>query len=379
MPSLDTSISIAATRHEGQTYGDGDPYIFHPLSVMMRFETLDLQTVAVLHDVFEDTDMEFDELKALGYGDYIIDALRAITKEKGEDYFVYLKRVMRNQISTIVKLADMSINTSNLEDLKPKFKNKLIAKYGNALVILKTQVWTSSHYAELAKTFLNEIKGNLDKVGGSPAIVRSNDKIRVGLLGGAFDPITVGHIKLAEYVLDLKAVDQVWLTPCFNHNFSKDMVDADHRLAMCRIAARNFKSIGICSTEIERRMSGKTYDLINEIKKNDISNRLHDYHLIVGHDNINCFDEWYKSEELKRMINFVIVPRKGVEWDVTNHNPWWNQEPHIFLGDKTDIPEISSTEVRSNLAFAKRDDKFLSENVDSKVLDYIFKHKLYIK
>ena len=70
-------------------------------------------------------------------------------------------------------------------------------------------------------------------------------KTRVALFGGAFDPVTRGHIDTAQFVLEVcedidEGIDEVWLCPCFHHISSKAMSPADVRVCMCQCAIRNY-------------------------------------------------------------------------------------------------------------------------------------------
>lgn len=108
---LDRAIQIAARAHEGQTDKQGQPYVLHPISVMMRVDAVEAKIVAVLHDVVEDTVVTFDELIAAGFPDDVIAALRLVTHAKEEPYADYVIRVKANPIARAVKLADLAENT----------------------------------------------------------------------------------------------------------------------------------------------------------------------------------------------------------------------------------------------------------------------------
>lgn len=204
-------------------------------------------------------------------------------------------------------------------------------------------------------------------------MIEKKSKIKVGILGGSFDPITVGHVDLANFVLNNNIVDQVWIIPCKKHKYDKKMESPTHRLNMCRIATSSFNKISVNGIEVKSCLSGTTYDLIKAIKSNDITNSIYEFSFIIGQDNANTFSNWYKNEELIKEISFIVVPRKGVE----TLEDWYKNPPHIFLDMETNIPEISSTEIRKALSFPNKKSDFLKNNLNSKVLDYIIKHKLY--
>jgi (p)ppGpp synthase/HD superfamily hydrolase len=116
---LATAVALAADRHKGQYDKGGMPYILHPLKVMhyLKTDDLELMAIAVLHDVVEDTDTTFEELKSLGMTDRIIEALKLLTKQKGQTFEDYLLGILSNFDTIRVKLADVRHN-SDIRRLK---------------------------------------------------------------------------------------------------------------------------------------------------------------------------------------------------------------------------------------------------------------------
>ena len=89
-----------------------------------------------------------------------------------------------------------------------------------------------------------------------------------GILGGAFNPITQGHLELADTALLLDEVDRVWLLPCYGHRYNKPLEDFDHRIRMTEIAVANWKEPRIEVKDYERKgdMDGSTWKLIEYLK-----------------------------------------------------------------------------------------------------------------
>jgi (p)ppGpp synthase/HD superfamily hydrolase len=83
MATLERAIAIAAAAHTGQTDKGGQPYILHPLRVMMRCTTADEQIAAVLHDVVEDSDVTLADLEQEGFPRSVVEAVEALTKRPG--------------------------------------------------------------------------------------------------------------------------------------------------------------------------------------------------------------------------------------------------------------------------------------------------------
>ena len=207
-------------------------------------------------------------------------------------------------------------------------------------------------------------------------------KIKVALYGGAFDPITNGHIQTAKFVLDTSnEFDEVWILPCFHHMYNKNMAPAEHRLEMCRLASETDKRIKVFDYEIKNKFFGETFYLVKRLKEETSLTEIYNFSMIIGLDNANTFDSWVNYKELERIMKFVVVPRKGVEKIDTVD--WYLNPPHIFLNkEKTGIIEASSTELRKLMKSywrtptEKKKIKLL-EKLDPKVFNYILKNNLY--
>src|SRR5690349_2225683 len=111
MSSLDLAIRIAVKAHKNQTDKYGNPYILHPLRVMGMGRTDEERIVGVLHDVVEDTDWTFEELRKEGFSERIIKALECVTKRSDdEDYDDFVERTRSNPLAVRVKLNDLIDN-----------------------------------------------------------------------------------------------------------------------------------------------------------------------------------------------------------------------------------------------------------------------------
>jgi (p)ppGpp synthase/HD superfamily hydrolase len=110
---LSAAIRIATNAHDGQYDRGGMPYILHPLKVMHYTKSSDeeIQTIAVLHDVVEDSDVTWFDLVDACMTTRVIEAVRALTKIPGQSYDEYREAVFSNRDAMIVKLADLRHNT----------------------------------------------------------------------------------------------------------------------------------------------------------------------------------------------------------------------------------------------------------------------------
>lgn len=199
-------------------------------------------------------------------------------------------------------------------------------------------------------------------------------KTRVAILGGAFNPVTVGHIGVAKFVLDTsRTFDEVWLMPCFRHMNGKEMVPADHRLEMCRLAACDGR-IRVFDYEIANRLRGETFFFVKKLLEDDEFKDEYNFSIIIGQDNANSFHNWVNYEHLEPLVRFVVVPRQGVKFDPSV--TWYLQPPHIYLQAEEPIVQCSSSDVRRMLL---KEQLGVEKLVDPAVLAYIRGHDLYCK
>ena len=135
---LERAIQIAVEAHAGVKDKGGKAYILHPISVMMRCETDAEKTVAILHDVVEDTDWTFEALREEGFTEKIIEALKTVTKHsEDEDYDEFIQRSLKNEIGSKVKIADLreNLDVTRIGELSEKDVER-INKYKRALKTL---------------------------------------------------------------------------------------------------------------------------------------------------------------------------------------------------------------------------------------------------
>lgn len=129
---LNKMLVLATTRHAGQYDRGGNPYILHPLKVMyyLKSDDEELQCIALAHDLVEDTDTTYAELREMGFTDRIVQGIAALTKVPGETYDEYKLRVKANPDAIKVKMADLRHNT-DIRRLKGVTEKDLarVAKY----------------------------------------------------------------------------------------------------------------------------------------------------------------------------------------------------------------------------------------------------------
>ncbi|WES98729.1 phosphohydrolase [Chryseobacterium arthrosphaerae] len=136
---LEKAISIAVQAHAGQTDKSGKPYILHVLRVMMKGKSEDEMIGWILHDLVEDTDWTFEQLKEEGFPQHIIAALELVTRKDREKYSDFIQRISGNPLAVAIKLNDLddNMNVNRLNEVTVKDAERL-SKYINARKYLET-------------------------------------------------------------------------------------------------------------------------------------------------------------------------------------------------------------------------------------------------
>ena len=109
-PGIEDAIVLAAKAHKGQRDRAGQPYILHPMRVMLRLADEPARIVAILHDVVEDTATTMEDLRAACYTAEVLAALDCVTRRGEESYEEFIERIAPNALARRVKLADLADN-----------------------------------------------------------------------------------------------------------------------------------------------------------------------------------------------------------------------------------------------------------------------------
>lgn len=137
---LERAIAIAAEAHAGQMDKAGQPYILHPLRVMLGAKTHDERVVAVLHDVVEDSDWTIEDLTEKGLTKVQAAALDAVTRKEDETYTEFVERAGKNEVGRAVKILDLHDNCDLARIGKPtESDHDRIKKYKAALATLSAE------------------------------------------------------------------------------------------------------------------------------------------------------------------------------------------------------------------------------------------------
>ena len=141
--NLERAIEIAVSAHKGVKDKGGNPYILHPLRVMLSLNSKEEKIVGVLHDVVEDAeDWTFEKLQDEGFSTQILEGLQSVTKtSEDENYDEFVQRALANAIGRQVKIADIkdNLDVTRLDILTEKDMKRL-QSYKKSLKILQNGI-----------------------------------------------------------------------------------------------------------------------------------------------------------------------------------------------------------------------------------------------
>lgn len=132
------ALKLSFNAHKDQVDKSGMPYVYHPFHLAEQMSTEETVTVALLHDVVEDTDYTIQDIIAMGFPASVTDALELMTHEPSVPYMDYVAKLKPNPIARAVKLADLRHNSdaSRLEQMDDKMLRRF-QKYKEAIALLE--------------------------------------------------------------------------------------------------------------------------------------------------------------------------------------------------------------------------------------------------
>ena len=182
----------------------------------------------------------------------------------------------------------------------------------------------------------------------------------IGILGGSFNPIHIGHCILANFLKQTVDIDEVWLNVS-PQNPLKDALNSDydnHRLEMARLAVKD--CCGIKVTDIEFSLPRPSYTIatLRRLQSTYPDCR---FKLIIGSDNWMVFDKWKNHEEIIYEFGVIVYPRPG--YPINNNN-----SKNVTFVDAPQI-EISSTFIRQGLKDQLDMRFFIPDDVNAYIKD----------
>ena len=137
---LHKAITIAYEAHQGQYSINGEPYILHPLRLLIKAKSNEERIIAILHDVIEKTNISLLDLKNKGFDQNIISSIDSLSRRRSESYIEYIERLMQNKISVKIKLLDLADNIKiHSENNDNGINDAKIIQYKNALKQIRSK------------------------------------------------------------------------------------------------------------------------------------------------------------------------------------------------------------------------------------------------
>lgn len=189
--------------------------------------------------------------------------------------------------------------------------------------------------------------------------------MRIGVLGGSFDPPHNGHTALAACAFEQLQLDRLIIAVAFRQWQKQHDASAVHRFEMAKRAFEHPAWI-VSAVDLERATPTFTIDTISDLKAQYPAG---EFTFIVGADAVATLASWHRSAELASQVRFAAAARAGKTSEV----------PAGFTVEwlDCDLPDVTSTAIRRELEVANRDLGALAEVVPPAVLTYIYEHRLY--
>lgn len=191
----------------------------------------------------------------------------------------------------------------------------------------------------------------------------------IGILGGTFDPIHLGHLLAAECARDQLKLDEIWIMPSHvpPHKEHQPVANPQQRLEMAKAAIKGHTDYKVLDIELQRSGASYTLDTIKQLKQQFGS---HKYYFIIGGDMIKTLHQWDRIEQLMEELQFVGCQRAGVRIDWNMLPEWVGQ--HVLMVEMP-LLEISSTLIRERIKNNNTIRFFVPDHVHA----YIEENRLY--
>lgn len=204
-------------------------------------------------------------------------------------------------------------------------------------------------------------------------MVESLEMKKIGIFGGSFNPVHLGHTALAAYICEQGLVDEVWMmvSPQNPLKQNLELLDEQHRLAMMQLAVAPYPMLKACDFEFHLPRPSYTYHTLQALRE---AYPDHTFSLIIGEDNWQHFRRWYRGEDILRDTPIIVYPRSGSEEVSAPHQISIVNYQLSILKEPPLLP-YSSTEVRNAIAAGEPTTEMLHPDVEA----YIKRHGFYVK
>ena len=195
--------------------------------------------------------------------------------------------------------------------------------------------------------------------------------MKIGILGGTFDPIHKAHIYMAKETLKQLKLDKVYImpSPCPPHKNTKNITSDFHRVNMIKLAVANEKNVEFFDYELKNHLS-YTADTLTKLKS---EHKEDDLYFIIGGDSAATFTSWYQPAVILKNANLVIVNRKDEnQFNIESIVEKIKEEvaANVYLLNVKES-DISSSDIRTQKIEAAKD------LLPKGVYEYIVENNLY--
>ena len=148
--------------------------------------------------------------------------------------------------------------------------------------------------------------------------------MKIGILGGSFNPIHLGHLIIAQDALEAFGLDRILFMPCASppHKADAEMVSTEHRLEMVEAAIADHAPFDVSAVEIERGGVSYSIDTVRQLQADDPNP---EWNLIIGGDSLAEFHLWRDVEELLQLCAVLTIVRPGFERDQIAPASGWSR------------------------------------------------------
>ena len=199
--------------------------------------------------------------------------------------------------------------------------------------------------------------------------------MKIGIMGGTFDPIHLGHLATAESVRELFVLDEILFIPAARppHKLARHVTDEHHRLAMTTLATHSNKFFRVSDMELKRTGLSYTLDTMNELHEQFGTTT--ELFFIIGADSLVDLSKWHEAKKLVERSHFIATTRPGVDVDFSATEKFFGSaaSEHIHRVTTPAI-EISSTEIRQRVKLGRSIKYLVPETVE----EYILREELYL-
>ena len=189
---------------------------------------------------------------------------------------------------------------------------------------------------------------------------------RIGILGGSFDPVHNGHLRIAKSFLDSHLIEKLLIIPAPSPPHKNDLrASFCHRIEMLKLAFQDWDGVEV--SDLEEKLSAPSYSIQTiEYLQREHPNTL--FYLCLGEDSLIHFHTWFRYKDIVERVTLLVAERPHFDSSIIDKELL---EKTIFVDHKP--INLSSTEIRKS-----KDDQNGTKSIPESVQEYMHTYKLYV-